>query len=117
MLAVHLAMLRSNTEFGDSPQFPFVVDTPQQSGQANENLQLMIETLAKAAGDEHQVILAVEEIPPSTDLSGYDIIHFELKQGVLEQSSYAEVRNALAPALSMLRDHLDDSHSQLIGQG
>lgn len=112
MLAVHLAMLRSNVEYGDSPEFPFVVDTPQQSGQANENLQLMIESLVKAAGHEHQVVLAVEEVPPGTDLSAYDVINFEQKQGVLTKGAYPEVRKVLAPALELLRDHLDDAQNQ-----
>lgn len=114
MLAVHLAMLRSNVEYGDSPEFPFVVDTPQQSGQANENLQLMIESLVKAAGKEHQVILAIEEVPPGTDLSGYEVISLEQKQGVLGQEAYSEVRQMLVPPLAKLREHLDSAQGQLV---
>jgi hypothetical protein len=71
----------------------------------------------KAAGEEHQVILAVEKVPPGTDLSGYDVINLEQKQGVLIQEAYTEVRGVLAPALAMLRDCLDDAKNQLLVVG
>ena len=90
MLAVHLALLRTNVLFGDSPRFPFVVDTPQQSGQDPENLRLMIESLQRVAGDGHQIVLATESFPPQTTLSTFEVVNFDTKRGALLEGQFEE---------------------------
>lgn len=69
ILAIHVAMLASNLKWGDTPLFPFVVDTPSQSGQDDKNLGKMIEILATTAGVNHQIILAAERLPDNINES------------------------------------------------
>ncbi|EUJ11164.1 hypothetical protein Meth11DRAFT_2004 [Methylophilaceae bacterium 11] len=113
MLAVHLAMMKTNVEFGDSPCFPFVVDTPQQSGQDDINLRSMIDELGRQAGDNHQVILAVEKLPDNIDTNSFQIIHFDEVKSVLKSETYIEALEKLEQPLRILRAKiLSDSLSQ-----
>lgn len=106
MLAVHLAMLASNAEWGDSPMFPFVVDTPAQSGQDDENLGKMIYTLGKAAGINHQVILAAERLPEGVELGGFETVDFFEKKSALKSEGFAEAVLRLQGPLISLRESL-----------
>ncbi|WP_413626021.1 hypothetical protein [Luteibacter sp. Lutesp34] len=99
MLAVHLALLRTNVEFGDSPRFPFVVDTPQQSGQDGNNLRRMIDVLLPAVGSDHQVILAVEALPDGVDVSGYEILNLDTPHGALRRDEFSPVAAKLSEFL------------------
>jgi len=103
VLAMHLALLRANVEYGDSPCFPFVVDTPQQSGQDDANLSSMINVLGKTAGSDHQVVLAVEKLPEGVDISGYEVIRFEQKQGALNSEQFKEAVQLLAEPTRVMR--------------
>jgi hypothetical protein len=91
LLAVHMAMLKTNTEFGDMPHFPFVVDTLQQSGQDLDNLSSMIEILNGSISPAHQTILALEMLPPEVDISGFDLIHLTEKRRLLNERDFKEV--------------------------
>lgn len=91
LLAVHMAMLRTNTEYGDMPHFPFVVDTLQQSGQDLDNLSSMIEILNGSVSPAHQTILALEMLPPSVDISGFDVVHLSEKRQLLNDKDFKEV--------------------------
>lgn len=84
-------MLKTNTEFGDMPHFPFVVDTLQQSGQDLDNLSSMIEILNGAISPAHQTILALEMLPPSVDISSFDVIHLAEKRRLLNEQDFKEV--------------------------
>lgn len=106
LLAVHLSLLTTNAEWGESPMFPFVVDTPQQSGQDDENLGKMISTLGKAAGTDHQVILAAERLPDGVDLGAFESIGFPEKRSALSKDSFASVMARLKGPLSTLREQL-----------
>ena len=106
MLAVHLAMLATNAEWGDSPLFPFVVDTPQQSGQDDPNLTKMVEVLGRAAGVHHQVILAAERLPESARLGDFDIVGLTQKKAILSKESYGEAVARLQGPLVALRESL-----------
>jgi hypothetical protein len=90
-MAVHMAMLKTNSEYGDMPHFPFVVDTPQQSGQDLNNLSSMIEILNGSISPAHQTILALEMIPPSVEISGFDVIHLVGKRNLLNEKDFREV--------------------------
>lgn len=105
LLAVHLAMLRSNVEYGDTPLFPFVVDTPQQSGQDPHNLASMIEMVGASAGIDHQVILAVEMIPEEADISGFKKVDFTEKRALLNQKDFKEAA-FLAQPLRAIKEAL-----------
>jgi len=90
ILAIHAAMLASNLKWGDTPLFPFVVDTPSQSGQDDKNLGKMIEILATTAGDSHQIILAAERLPENINVSEYSIIRNEEKMSALSSEFFEE---------------------------
>lgn len=106
MLAVHLAMLATNAEWGDSPLFPFVVDTPQQSGQDDQNLTKMVEVLGRTAGVHHQVILAAERLPENVQLGDFDIVRLAHKKAILSKTSFDEAVERLQRPLVVLRDSL-----------
>lgn len=106
MLAVHLSMLATNAEWGDSPLFPFVVDTPQQSGQDDPNLTKMVEVLGRAAGVHHQVILAAERLPASTQLGDFDAVRLTQKRAILSKDVFDEAVARLQGPLMALRESL-----------
>lgn len=107
MLAVHLALLRTNVEYGDSPLFPFVVDTPQQSGQDDKNLRSMIEVLGNTAGDSHQVILAAEKIPDGVNTSGFEVVAFESLKGALRVADFQDTVEKLQVPLRRLQAEIE----------
>lgn len=102
VLALHLALIDTNVEHGDTPRFPFVMDTPQQSGQDAANLKNMIETAAAAAGQHHQLLFAIESLPDGTDISGFNVIDFHDPQGSLREVDFALVADFLRTPLPEL---------------
>lgn len=106
MLAVHLAMLATNAEWGDSPLFPFVVDTLQQSGQDDPNLTKMVEVLGSAAGVHHQVLLAAERLPQSVQVGDFDTVRLTQKRASLAKEVFDEAVGRLQGPLVALRDSL-----------
>lgn len=102
VLAMHLALLDTNVEHGDTPIFPFVMDTPQQSGQDPENLRNMIETAAAAAGAHHQLIFAIESLPEGTDISSFEVVDFKVPQGSLIQDEFSLVADVLREPINLL---------------
>lgn len=106
MLAVHLAMLATNAEWGDSPLFPFVVDTLQQSGQDDPNLSKMVEVLGKAAGLHHQVILAAERLPTGVQVGDFDTVRLTEKKASLSKEVFTEAVARLQRPLVALRESL-----------
>ena len=106
MLAVHLAMLAANAEWGDSPLFPFVVDTPQQSGQDDPNLTKMVEVLGRTAGLRHQVILAAERLPESAQLGDFHTVELTQKKAILSKEYFNEAVTRLQGPLIALRESL-----------
>lgn len=103
MLAVHLAMIATNAEWGDTPLFPFVVDTLQQSGQDDPNLTKMVEVLGRAAGVHHQVILAAERLPGSVNVGDFTTVNLVEKRGSLTPASFDEAVARLKQPVSALR--------------
>jgi len=108
LLAVHLAMLRSNVQYGDTPCFPFVVDTPQQSGQDPHNLASMIEMVGASAGLDHQVILAVEMIPEDAEISAFRKVDLTEKRSLLNQKDFKEAA-FLAVPLKAIKEAITSS--------
>ena len=106
MLAVHLAMLATNAEWGDSAMFPFVVDTPAQSGQDDLNLAKMLGILGKSAGANHQVVLAAERLPTGTSLEDFETVAFQQPAGALSADQYDESVARLREPVKALRDRL-----------
>lgn len=106
LLAVHLAMIKSNAAFGDTPLFPFVVDTLQQSGQDLKNLSSMIEILNGEFGVNQQVILAVEMLPEKVDISNFNIVSFTESRALLSFDEYKEI-GFLAGMIRNLKSAID----------
>lgn len=106
MLAVHLAMLATNAEWGDSPLFPFVVDTIQQSGQYDPNLTKMIEVLGKSAGVHHQVVLAAERLPHGVKMGEFHTMTLTEKKASLSKAAFVEAIERLQAPLVVLRESL-----------
>lgn len=106
MLAVHLAMLATNAEWGDSPLFPFVVDTLQQSGQDDPNLTKMIEVLGKSAGVHHQVLLAAERLPDIVKVGEFHTVTLTEKRASLSKAVFMEAVERLQKPLAALRESL-----------
>lgn len=111
LLAIHMAMLKTNTEYGDMPHFPFVVDTLQQSGQDLDNLSSMIEILNGSISPAHQTILALEMLPPSVDISGFDVVHLTEKRHLLNEQDFKEVA-FLEPRLQSMRKAITAAKSE-----
>lgn len=63
----------------------------------------MINALGKSAGSDHQVVLAVEKLPEGVDVSGYEIIRFEAKQGALNREQFKEAVQLLAEPTRAMR--------------
>ncbi len=112
LLAVHLAMLATNAEHGDTAMFPFVVDTPQQSGQDETNLRSMIRVLGESAGFKHQVILAVEELPSALDVSEFEIVHFDTGKGALHEKEFVIAVDRLKVPLRSMQDQILAQHEK-----
>lgn len=112
VLALHLALIDTNAEHGDMPFFPFVMDTPQQSGQDAENLKNMIETAASAAGQNHQLLFAIETMPDGTDTSGFKIIDFDVPEGALRDEDFAIVADVLRDPVKQLNQAFPSQTSQ-----
>jgi hypothetical protein len=106
MLAVHLAMLATNADWGDSVMFPFIVDTPAQSGQDDLNLSKMLGILGSTAGANHQVVLAAERLPLGVSLDDFDTVAFERKNGALLAEQYEEAVARLREPVRVLRERL-----------
>ncbi|MFK7698480.1 hypothetical protein [Pseudomonas caspiana] len=108
ILAIHVAMLASNLKWGDTPLFPFVVDTPSQSGQDDKNLGKMIEILAMTAGGSHQIILAAERLPENINISEYSIIRNEEKMSALSSDFFEEAMSRLKHPYGNLKSKLTE---------
>lgn len=108
LMAVHLAMLKTNTVYGDMPNFPFVVDTPQQSGQDLDNLSSMIEILNGDISPAHQTILALEMLPASVDISQFDVVHYTEKRALLNTEDFQQV-GFLKPRLLAMHDAIAEA--------
>ena len=106
MLAVHLGLLSANAEYGDCPLFPFVMDTPQQSGQDEKNLRKMIEVAGRAASASHQVVLAIETLPADLDISAFAVISFERSHGALSKEDFPAVAEVIRGPLTLLNEAL-----------
>lgn len=106
VLANHLALLSAHSEYGDGPMFPFIVDTPQQSGQDPVSLGRMLDTILKRA-HSGQTMVATESIPdnwvPPDDCS---ILEFGNKRRVLLEEAFRPGVEALSGMVRAMHDEL-----------
>ena len=113
MLAVHLAMLATNAEWGDSPLFPFVVDTLQQSGQDDPNLTKMVEVLGRAAGVHHQILLAAERLPQNVQVGDFETVRLMEKKASLSKEFFDQAVARLQGPLVALRESVKSVYAPM----
>lgn len=96
VLAVHLALLSTHSQYGAGPIFPFIVDTPQQSGQDPASLGRMLNTILSGAGTG-QTLVATESIPegwqPPEDCT---VLAFGDKRHLLQEDEFRRGVDALS---------------------
>lgn len=104
VLAMHLTLLSTHQEFGDGPTFPFIVDTPQQSGQDPKSLGRMLSAIL---GDTTtgQTMVATESIPDGWQPpAGCTVLKFEGKRRLLQEDQFREGVNALSYMVTTMRE-------------
>ncbi len=106
VLANHLALLSTHSKYGDGPMFPFIVDTPQQSGQDPVSLGRMLDTILKRA-HPGQTMVATESIPdnwvPPEDCS---VLEFDSKRHLLQASQFRPGVKDLSGLVKTMQDEL-----------
>lgn len=106
VLANHLALLSTHSKYGDGPMFPFIVDTPQQSGQDPVSLGRMLDTILKRV-HLGQTMVATESIPdnwvPPDDCS---VLEFGNKRHVLQEEEFRPGVSALGGMVKAMHDEL-----------
>jgi len=61
----------------------------------------MIEILNGSISPAHQTILALEMLPPSVNISGFDVVHLTEKRQLLNEKDFKEVEFLSAHLQSM----------------
>ncbi|WP_249604927.1 ATP-binding protein [Chromobacterium sp. IRSSSOUMB001] len=103
-LAMHLALLEINAQYGSGPRFPFIVDTPRQQGLDDKNTAKLLNAIY-GHSTAHQIFVANESVPDSW--LGRDqchIIYFDDKRKVLRESDYRESLEILAPQVQAMQE-------------
>lgn len=106
VLAMHLTLLSTNQRFGEGPTFPFIVDTPQQSGQDPKSLSRMLSAIL---GDttSGQKMVATESIPEGWQLpAGCKVMNFEDKRSLLREDQFREGVDALSYLVTTMRESI-----------
>jgi hypothetical protein len=112
LLALHLAMIACNLEKGDTPLFPVIFDTLQQSGQDDPNLGRMFNIAAGHVGDSHQLFIAMERMPNEANVQGFDVKEFETLQGLLLKDQFETVARDIRPMLGEVQDRIHQQSTQ-----
>lgn len=100
VLAMHLALLRTAEKHSDVVMLPFVVDTPQQSGQDDVNLPAMINAVYKFAIPGQQTIVASESpLPAGVDLTDVETRKFADTRQLLLRDEYNAIATLVKPWL------------------
>lgn len=108
ILAVHLALLACNAEFGDTAMLPVVIDTLQQSGQDDPNLGGMFNVVAQSIDNTHQLVIAVERLPVEADTSSFDVKRFSGLGGLLLHEEFENVAATVGPMLSQMLTRIEE---------
>lgn len=99
-LAIHLSLIATHNKYGVGSSFPFIVDTPQQSGQDPDSLGRMLDTILNNA-ETGQCLVATESIPaewmPPKDCT---LICLNDKRKLLQPEEY---RNGIAAVGEMVQ--------------
>lgn len=106
VLATHLALLATRAEYGVGCEFPFIVDTPQQSGQDPASLGRMLDAILVSSGSGQRMV-ATESIPegwePPKDCK---VMRFTEKRNLLREAEFKESAEAVGTLVKAMRDAL-----------
>lgn len=104
ILATHLALISTHRQFGGGSSFPFIVDTPQQSGQDPQSLGRMLNAILvdSAAG---QTLVATESIPEGWQApQDCSVTHLHEKRQLLQPSEYREGLTVLSDLVKQMHE-------------
>lgn len=103
-LAMHMALISTNREFGSGPLFPFIIDTPRQQGLDDPNTAKLLNAIFGHA-ESHQIFVANESIPEGW-VAPLDcaVIKFEKKRELLREAEYSNAVAALAPLIQAMQE-------------
>lgn len=106
VLATHLALLATHSEFGVGCKFPFVVDTPQQSGQDPASLGRMLDAILASSGSGQRLV-ATESIPEGWQPpKNCKVMRFTEKRNLLREAEFKECADAVGALVKAMRDAL-----------
>lgn len=109
VLATHLALLATHSEYGVGCKFPFVVDTPQQSGQDPASLGRMLDAILASSGSAQRMV-ATESIPEGwVPPKECKVMRFAEKRNLLREAEFKESVNAVGALVKAMRDALATS--------
>ncbi|WP_439292118.1 MULTISPECIES: hypothetical protein [Rahnella] len=109
ILALHCSLLATSFKYTQSTFFPFVVDTPQQSGQDESNLKRMLDTSLGMSKYTGQVIVATETIPNEWNPESVKVIHLTEKRSLLSSEEYNPIIKFIRPLLQDINSRLENS--------
>lgn len=106
VLATHIALLATHSEFGVGCKFPFVVDTPQQSGQDPASLGRMLDAILVSSGSGQRLV-ATESIPEGWQPpKNCKVMRFTEKRNLLREAEFKECADAVGALVKAMRDVL-----------
>lgn len=103
-LAMHMALLAINAEFGRGPRFPFIIDTPRQQGLDDKNTAKLLDAIFGHA-EAHQIFVANESVPAGwLAPTNCKVLNFDEKRQLLREAEYREGVDAHAPMVTAMQD-------------
>lgn len=103
VLATHLALIGTHLHTGPGFTFPFIVDTPQQSGQDSTSLSQMLDTILEPAV-LGQRLVASESIPAGwIPPENCKVLTFNEKRHLLREVEYRDGIEALGGMVTTMK--------------
>jgi hypothetical protein len=99
VLAYYFALAHTGEDFSNGLLPPISVDSPHQKAQDEIRKPLVTEFIVKNRPSEQQLILGLEDPPPTTIELGPDDLRIDLTEqyGLLTAEDYQEVFNFIDP--------------------
>ena len=116
-LAMHMALLSMNKQYGDGPVFPFIIDTPRQQGLDDSNTAKLLNAIFNHAMS-HQIFVANESVPAGwTPPEGCQVLEFAEKRQLLRADEYAAGVQALTPLIAKLAEAVEAERDRAAADG
>jgi len=106
-LAMYMALIATAESTGDSPRFPFIVDSPRQQDLGDENIAKLLTTIFQQS-KAHQIFVANESQPPGWQQpADCKVLRFEGKRALLKEESFREVATQVGPLVVAMKEELE----------